>query len=515
MDPFTYILPSVLSLKKMRRNLPPEPQYRVSLEKGEKWEGTLLDTFENELLHSNKLLFQVGEMLYLADLHTGRIIQQNSTHEWSFASDLGEGPVTDTLRGVSKLRAFLFVANVKVRREHGLLLDDEGKTRARFHNLALSYGKRTVGMGSTHYLRGYGKAHADICISLAKLGAIECRDAGQVYDLLKIERQEYSAKPHIPLKPQAPVKESAATIIESFIRVARCNEDGVVEDYDTEFLHDYRVSFRKVRSVLSLFKGVYSLEDTVRLKDEFAELMQKTNRLRDLDVYLLTRRHYFSLVPPDTHEGLEILFDYFTGERTKEQQKVSRTLRSKQYQRKVKALEQLFANGSSLTVGPKGEEASLPFACGLILKRYGKVCRIARKIDNKTEDAVIHQLRINCKKLRYLMEFFSPLFPQSEMKSLVKALKVLQDNLGNFNDYSVQQLFLRQLLNDSMGAFRGHELKVAEGVGALTAMLNRLQLKERGQVMKNFARFDSSTTRDAFKKLFQTEDGVNENNSLL
>ena len=173
---------------------------------------------------------------------------------------------------------------------------------------------------------------------------------------------------------------------------------------------------------------------------------------------------------------------------------------------------------SKLTTGPQAIETSLTFACRLILKRYDKVCKIAREIDSQTEDSAIHQLRINCKKLRYLMEFFAPLFPEEEMKSLVKALKMLQDNLGNFNDYSVQQNFLRHILSDKMADFGNAELQIAESVGALTAILYRLQQKERRQVMKNFVRFDSGQTRAMFSQLFHTqqnEERVDENNSLL
>jgi CHAD domain-containing protein len=113
------------------------------------------------------------------------------------------------------------------------------------------------------------------------------------------------------------------------------------------------------------------------------------------------------------------------------------------------------------------------------------------------------------------MEFFTPLFPENEINTLIKALKLLQDNLGNFNDYSVQQKFLKQVLNEKMRGFGGRELKVAESVGALTAMLHLLQQKERRQVVKNFVLFDSFETRAAFSKLFHAEESVDENNSLL
>lgn len=515
MDHFTYLLPLALSHKKLQKQLPNTSNYSTSLEKGEKLEGILLDTFDGEMFQSAKMLFQVGAVLYHIDLQTGRLSEQISPEDWSFFGDLRDGPVTSLLKRVSSLRAFLPVAKVEFCLEHGLLLDDEGKTRARFHNLTIGRGLKTVAVVTTQYLRGYRQAHADLCLSLVKIGASTCQDVGQVYESLGIKRGKNTVKPTAQLNADAPVKESAKAIIKVFIEIARRNENGVVADYDTEFLHDYRVSLRKVRSVLSLFKDVFSQEDTACLKQDFASLMQRTNTLRDLDVYLLNKEQYFKLIPVDTHEGLGILFDYFAGERKKEQKRVSKVIRSKIYLKEIERLEKLFADGSTLSGGPKGEDKSLAFACRLVLKRYGKVCKIARSIDEKTEDGVIHQLRINCKKLRYLLEFFSPLFPGTEIKSLIKALKLLQDNLGKFNDYSVQQTFLRQVLSDKMKDFGGWEIKVAESVGALTAMLHQLQVKERRHVVKNFALFDSSESRAIFEKLFHTEESVHENNSLL
>lgn len=515
MDPFIYHLPVALSHKKLLKKLPNSPPYRLSFEKGEKREGVLLDTFDAEMFHSAKMLFQVREMLFLCDLQSGQLLEQVTPEDWSFAGDLPDGPVTSLLSKVSSLRAFLPVATVQLCFEHGLLLDDEGKTRARFHNLTIGGGGKAIGLGTTQYLRGYAQAHTDLCQSLKLIGANSCRDLGQLYDSLAIKQNQYTAKPSIQLKPEASVKESTQLIVKTFIQTARRNEKGVVADYDTEFLHDYRVSLRKVRSVLSLFKGVYSQEETLRLKQDFASLMQTTNTLRDLDVYLLNKEQYFSMVPADTHEGLEVLFNYFAGQRKKEHKNVSKVFRSKAYLKEINRLEKLFADGSKIASGPKGKERSLTFACRVVLKRYGKVCKIARSIDDETEDAVVHELRINCKKLRYLMEFFSPLFSEGELKKLIKSLKLLQDNLGNFNDYSVQQIFLRQVLSDKLPGFGEWAIKVAESVGALTAMLHRLQIKERRQVMKNFARFDSVETRAIIKKLFQIEESVDENNSLL
>ncbi|MFW2366336.1 MAG: CHAD domain-containing protein [Desulforhopalus sp.] len=505
MESHTYLLPPDFSEKKLRKKLPVKSSYSISLDGGETQETTLLDTFDGEVHASNKLLFQLPKRLLLADLTSGGFVEQEHTGEWSLAEDLAEGPVASQLLDISKLRAFLPIAEATLRCERGGLLDDESKTRARFQNMVLGADGKIVGITTTNYLRGYDKAYGDLCASLEKIGATPYRNTREIYDLLGTNLREYTAKPSITLLPQGPAKESATMTIRSFLSVARQNEEGIIADYDTEFLHDYRVSLRKVRSVLSLFKGVYNGEETTSLKEEFSGLMRQTNLLRDLDVYLLNRSQYFQLVPDDTHEGLTILFDYISSLRRKEQKKVRKILRTKNYNQQMKQLKKLFADDSRLASGPKGGVDSLGYACRLVIKRYRKVCSIARTINKHTDDAVVHELRINCKKLRYLMEFFAPLFPASEIKTLIKALKLLQDNLGNFNDYSVQQLFLRQMLGDKMVTFGRDQLQVAESIGALTAMLHRLQLKERGQVMKNFARFDSVETRNAFTDLFQTK----------
>lgn len=503
MDPFVYAIPSAIGGGKLRKSLPDGRGYEVLVNKSEKTSGTLLDTFENDVLQSQKLLFKTGDLLIVIDLKEGITVHQEIEGEWCLASDLIGGPVKEKLLAISKLRAFMPVVELQVRVDKGAVLDDEKKTRARFRNIVLFLKDRVVTLGSTQYLRGYQRAHQDLVNGLRKIGASDELDCTLLYRTLGVKRLEYDPKPLVPLDGSGSAKETAVAIIKTFIKVARANEKGVVGDYDTEFLHDYRVSFRKVRSVLSLFKGVFSPEQTIRLKGDFANLMKDTNRLRDLDVYLLEEQNYFGLVPETAHQGLSALFGYLKKERNKELKKVTKTLKNKAYRRQLKDLQDLFDDRNNLKDGVKAQASSLNFGSKLILKRYNQVCQIAGKIDANTEDDIVHELRISCKKLRYLMEFFTPLFDAQEIKSLIKSLKVLQDNLGNFNDFSVQQGFLRQIVLSSLPQFGKNEIQVTESIGALTAMLYRLQLKERKQVMKNFARFDSEETRALVKKLFQ------------
>jgi CHAD domain-containing protein len=135
-------------------------------------------------------------------------------------------------------------------------------------------------------------------------------------------------------------------------------------------------------------------------------------------------------------------------------------------------------------------------------------------LDETTPDELIHQLRINCKKLRYLMEFFTPLFPPTKIKSLIRSLKLLQDNLGNFNDYSVQQQYLGKMqAQEGVGGEKA--LSLSYSIGALTAMLYQLQKEERGRIYANLAAFDSLDIREAFTELFFIAEGADEDHRLL
>ncbi|WP_457577808.1 CHAD domain-containing protein [Desulfomarina sp.] len=478
--------------------------FHLEMTGGQVEQARLLDTFTEEVRKSGKLLLSIDDRLLLFDWASGDIFEQTVDYFWSFLSELKNGPVRDNLGGVSEIRAISPVAGLKIRRDKGLVLDDEIKTRVRLLFFSFRRKKKTLLFGVTRPLRGYEKSHGKVISWLLAEGAQKTGDSLTVYTKLAIPVRNYSVKPRLPISGTDDIKKSVTAIIRTSLTVAELNEPGILADIDTEFLHDYRVSFRKIRSALSLFKGVYGRGKTARLKREFSELMKKTNRLRDLDVYLLDRQRYFSLVPESSHEGLEILFSRLQRERKQEYRNFCRLLKSRSYKKDMDTWKNMFNDADHLPDGPHGKKVSSAFAAERILKRYEKVCAIARSIDDQTEDAVVHELRIECKKLRYLMEFSIPLFGGKKIKKLIRSLKRLQDNLGRFNDYSVQQHLPASFLEGKMKRSR-EEIKMAEAIGALTAMLYQLQCRERSLVMENFAEFDNKKVHAAFYELFEPQ----------
>ncbi|NWH04746.1 CHAD domain-containing protein [Desulfobacter latus] len=458
--------------------------------------GTVLDTFDAAVHKSDALLIQTASDLVTICWSGDVIAQAAPESEWQFARDLPQGPVRDLLLDLSPLRAFIPEAQVSIVRDIFSLLDDEQKTCCRVETVSLSRGGNTWSWLRTRPMRGYKDSHALICDILKKMEKSELPA-----EVLKLKVSDYTSKPVIRLSENDPARKSLCTIVQAFLQVTRRNEPGLINDLDTEFLHQWRVSLRKVRSVLTLFKGVVATETLDRLKQDFRDIMQDTNLMRDRDVYLLSKDDYFALVPPQAHPGLGVLFELLQQERDEAFEKVKTMLESKAYKKQIKSIQKLFENPKDLPKGPKADAPSKAFAADLVLKRYKKVCTLAGSITDKTPDETIHELRIQCKKLRYLIESAQPLFDVKQVKSLLKTLKGLQAHLGSFNDQSVQQATLAQCL-DRYPDTAPNAKALAESIGALTAMLYRKQLEERRLIIENLSRFYSPETQDAFNALF-------------
>ncbi|WP_240722281.1 CHAD domain-containing protein [Poseidonocella sp. HB161398] len=462
----------------------------------------LYDTFDAQVAAAGRLLVSTEAGLALLGDAAARPEQPPAPP--GFLDRMPEGAVTRALAGkVSRLRALMPVASGIATRRRLKLVDDEGKTlvRCELWDLAPA-GGMPVSVVTLAALRGYGKALRRLLRELEALRGPGARNAAEAAALLRGEDPQAPPATRAVMAADEPALGAATGIIRAQLAIARRQEPGIIADIDSEFLHDYRVALRRTRSVVSLFKGVFSGEETAMLKARFGAVMARTGRLRDLDVYLLERETYLDLVPPSRRAGLGKLFDRFAAERDGEQAKLAAWLGSKGYAREIGRLERHFERSGRLEPGPMAERPALGYARGLIWKRYSRVCKLAQGIAT-CPDEQVHELRIHCKKLRYLMEFFAPLFDSREVKGLIKELKKLQDNLGLFNDYSVQQAALEEA-SGKVAADPGPDMvEIAAGIGALITVLNQRQQEERGRVAASFAAFDSEDTRARFRELFK------------
>lgn len=252
------------------------------------------------------------------------------------------------------------------------------------------------------------------------------------------QQTAYSSKLAFRLDADMPCIEATRTILVFLLGVVHRNMHGVLHDIDTEFLHDFRVAVRRARSLLGQFPGVLRGRETKRLREGLRALGGLTNRLRDLDVLLLQRADYMAVLPVGVRSDMQQLFERLRAERDVVHH---RLLAALQTERCETVLERWHAAASGRTAtGPAGNRRLRKFVRGRIRRQ----CR--HLADPKYSDAIetgdtqgLHRLRIECKKLRYLFEFFISILPADETAGLIRRLRTLQDVLGRLHDLDVQE----------------------------------------------------------------------------
>lgn len=457
----------------------------------------LLDDFDGTLGRSGRVLL-AGSRSF--ELVTPAGLLSQPAEKGRFLGDLGEGPVQQAIADLSPLRRLVPLTSGQLQTGTLALVDDEGKTHARSLLRLLGGGSRPeIAVLLPRGLRGYDSA---LTLLRDRLVACDASDPRQLRRHLLPDHQGYSAKPDIGFEPEDTAFDVATDIVLAYLPVVQANEPGIIADLDTEFLHDYRVALRKIRSVLSLFRGVYAQGVTEEMKARFSAMMEPTGRLRDLDVYLIDQPQLEAMVPAPLQPGLHRMFGLFAAERRQAQAALARHLDSKAYRKEFAALQRLFVARRQLRPGPAADRPAQKFARQLIWKRYRQVCRGGAAIGSDTADEHVHALRIHCKKLRYLLEFFAPAFPDPRFSTALRPLKRLQETLGLFNDYSVQQANLRAFVAGLDSARVPDRLEIAQSVGALIAVLHGRQLAERARIAAGFAGFDDDQTRGIFRELF-------------
>jgi CHAD domain-containing protein len=429
-----------------------------------------------------------------------------------FAWDLPPGPQRSELADVLEMREIAPLLTITSRIHPLRMLNRDEKTVARIlleenrvprrkgGGHAVSLGNRAIVLP----VRGYQKAARKIIRVFRERGlAAATRDP--LLNVLAITGQvpgSYSSKLNLQLEPQQRADHATRTILIRLLDIIRENEAGTRQGTDTEFLHDFRVAIRRTRSALSQIKGVLPVPVLQRYKAGFAWLGQMTSPSRDLDVYLLKFDDYKNSLPASAQADIEPLRDFLIRHQAIEHRNLLKALDSARYRR-------LLQDWDTFLKKPVNERSTLPnarrpvsaLACERIWKVYKRILREGRAIAAGTPAEALHELRKTAKKLRYLMEFFQSLFPPDKIKDLIRVLKILQDNLGDFQDYEVQvqtlKAFSRQMVDEHAAP---PETLLA--MGMLIEGLEQRQHRAREEFADRFQKFSAEENRALFRELF-------------
>ena len=236
-----------------------------------------------------------------------------------------------------------------------------------------------------------------------------------------------------------------------------------LEAKDSEGVHQMRVSLRRMRSLLCLYKSILPKKKSNILSEEIHYIGLKLDFARDLDVYI---EEHFSKKELSSIEKL--MYELALKHKKQEYKKVQKLLKSQRLGNlhsliydwiEIKDLKYSISNKKQ----KRFQENIIPFAIEIMDKFQDKVILKGANID-ELDDEALHKLRILCKKLRYATDFFVSLF-STKLLLFRNHLKKLQDILGILHDQSVTKKIHENLLkgqtNIELYKF-AHELEIEQ-----------------------------------------------------
>jgi len=466
------------------------------------------DTFEWGIWFGGHILYSCGDDYHLCSSEDGwlgtQLFEEQASGMRRFWRDFESLPMRSRLEELLGLRALLPVAEGAFHWHRSDVSNETGKIVCRLEWTSVTSGERgdeeVLHSCLVMPLRGYEAEAARVVEYLTARGAHATEESALALLLQHGNNvpQKYTLRPSFGLKPETPAREAVRRIVRSILEIAVRNLPGIIKDLDTEFLHDYRICLRKIRSLLTLVKDVFPAAETGRMRTVLGDIARQTNRLRDLDVYLLARDEYRALLPLELRPQLEGMFEDFSAERALEVKRTISQMRAHPASQRLRKIEGYFSEETRHKASSAADLPVGPLVFQGIYKRYKKIRKIAQGVGVETPDESIHQIRIECKKLRYLMEFFDELIPGEDGAALLKMLRKLQGRLGDFNDASVQQKSLLHYWQQKKSSSES-----ALGVGGLVAILYHRQQQTRGQIEQELAAFCGGVAAATFKRVFK------------
>ena len=250
------------------------------------------------------------------------------------------------------------------------------------------------------------------------------------------------------IEPQDNLAEAGRKVMGYHFAQMILHEAGTRLGEDIEELHDMRVATRRMRAAFEVFSEAFSRKAVkVHLKGLRAT-GRALGRVRDLDVFMEKAQQYLDSVPQEQRSGLNPLLTLWEDERQEDRTKMLEYLDSPDYANfKRKFLKFVTTPGAGSKEGPEQDPNQVKLVVPiLVYTRLAAVRAYGPLLESATIDQ-LHALRIEFKKLRYTLEFFSEVLGK-ETKRLITDIKKLQDHLGDLNDADVACTILRQFLDN-------------------------------------------------------------------
>ena len=247
------------------------------------------------------------------------------------------------------------------------------------------------------------------------------------------------------LSPRTRAATALGEVLQHEFAVVVALEDGVRRNLDPDMLHGFRIAIRRTRTVVRLAKRHLPDKITGVWGPEWRWLAGTTSTPRDLDVLLDEIDRARAELDGGGKLGIDEVVEVVQRKRDSAQEQLSRALSGDRYGTLKRGWSYELAQHAATETGGKGTARDL--ARELTARAAKQLASQAKAISPDSPADAIHDARKRAKRLRYSLDIFGGLLPAGQTKGTLKALKHLQDDLGEFNDCDVHRELLARLLD--------------------------------------------------------------------
>ncbi|HSD36819.1 MAG TPA: CYTH and CHAD domain-containing protein [Rhodocyclaceae bacterium] len=266
-------------------------------------------------------------------------------------------------------------------------------------------------------------------------------------DISKAQRgyQILHDEPTRALRARSVTLNASMTSREAFLALAfeclqawQANALGALTHDDPEFIHQFRVALRRLRTLLRIFTTQLPEGFAKNWQQKLGQLANDVGLARDLDVM------HDSLLEepakgPDA-PAFEALIQYL-----REASQAARIqVRTVLHSADARILLLQFSKALHTLPGTSGAPDLSNFASDSLHKLRKQVAKRLKHAQETGAREDLHSVRIAMKRLRYALEFFASLFDEKYAKPYLRKLGDVLGELGELNDITVGRNTLRQ-----------------------------------------------------------------------
>ncbi len=299
------------------------------------------------------------------------------------------------------------------------------------------------------------------------------------------------------LLPRHTLGEALSRIVQRQLEQFLVRIYGLRYPEDAEYVHEMRVALRRLRSALRIFRKAIASGDAA-FKEEIKTLADVLGTARDTDVFLEFLRAYTDGAPTAHQPSLEIMIRNERAKRRRQYRRAADVLASSEARRFLDRHYTRAHRCGRLELDPRKSRKLLCDQTPRLLdKRLRRVTAFDQPLKRYSSEE-LHELRIRCKRVRYMAEFFAELYPDG-LAELIKLAKKLQDALGAVHDADVYRERVAQWAKRHKK--RGSSRRTSEkAVAELCSMLDAQRSKSLRKAVREWNRFTSPKQMTRLRK---------------